>query len=104
MRHATDWAAQRPGPSPSDWIVAYGDGEGLGFAGLITSDCVGVGRGEGAGSSLGGVIRGEGVTRTFALRLRAALALSFDPNSPTTLAGSELTFAGRGVGIVEGCG
>ena len=79
-------------------------GEALGFAGLITSDIVGIARGGGGGSSLDGVERGVGVDFTLAFRLRAALLFSFDPKSPTTLAGAALTLAALGVGIVEGCG
>ena len=80
----------------------HGVGEAFGFTGLTTSDSVGVGRGGGGGSSLEGVERGVGVDLTFAFRLRGALLFSFAPKSPTTLAGSVLTFAGRGVGMVEG--
>ena len=64
-------------------------GEAFGFAGLTTSDDVGVLRGGGGGSSLDGVERGVGVDFgfVFAFRLRGALLFSFAPKSPTTLAG-----------------
>ena len=78
--------------------------EALGFAGLTTSEDVGVARGGGGGSSPDGVERGVGVDFTFAFRLRDALLFSFAPKSPTTLAGSALILAGLGVGMLEGWG